>query len=170
MKLNIKNKKVVIVYIAILIVAVIIGIYFYKRNNSAAKDEPKDNAYIDIWRDTSMDTDIALYSTGSGTNEKLYLGKQPVHYLINKNGDVYTYQESSYKNKMTGKRDPATVEYIKQLSQSDLKKLENDLKSITENNNSNSISWTSRDWYIKIDGKSTRVDVDVQTQVLNNYL
>lgn len=54
-----------------------------------------------------MDMDIDLYSTGSGANEKLYLGAQPVHYLINKNG--YIYQDSSYQNKMTGKRDPATV-------------------------------------------------------------
>lgn len=171
MKLNIKNKEIIIVCIVALIVVVIGGcIYFYKRSYSETNNLLKDNAYIDIWRDKSMDMDIALYSTGSGANEKLYLGAQPVHYLINKNGDIYTYQDSSYQNKMTGKRDPATVKYIKQLSQSDLEKLENDLKSIIENNGSNSVSLTSTYWYIKVNGKSTRVNANIQTQILNNYL
>ena len=170
MKLSIKNRKIVIVCIVILIVAVICGIYFYSRNSYTTNDSLKDNAYIDIWRDTLMDMDIALYSAGSGVNEKLYLGAQPVHYLINKNGDIYTYQDSSYQNKMTGKRDPATVKYIKQISQSDLEKLENDLKSIIENNSSNSISFNSTYWYIKLDGNSTRVNANIQTQILNNYL
>ena len=61
MKLSIKNKKIVIVCIVILIVAVICGIYFYSRNSYTTNDSLKDNAYIDIWRDTSMDMDIALY-------------------------------------------------------------------------------------------------------------
>lgn len=172
MKLSIKNKKIIIVIVCavILIVAIICGIYFYNRNSDTANDSLKDNAYIDIWRDISMDMDIDLYSTGSGANEKLYLGAQPVHYLINKNGYIYIYQDSSYQNKMTGKRDPATVKYIKQLSQSDLEKLENDLKSIIENNSSNSVSLTSTYWYIKVNGKSTRVNANIQTQILNNYL
>ncbi len=55
------NKKVIIFFIVILIVAIIIGIYFYKRNNSIANDTIKENAYIDIWRDKSMDADIDLY-------------------------------------------------------------------------------------------------------------
>ena len=118
----------------------------------------------------SMDADIDLYSTGSGENEKLYLGVQPLHYLISKNGDIYTYQASSYQNKMTGKRDSATIKYIKTLSQSNLQKIENELKSIAESNSSNSISWNSTSWYVKIDGKSKRVNVNVQTQVLNKYL
>ena len=168
MKLNIKSKKTIIICIIILIVAILIGLYFWKRNTSTINDELKDNAYIDIWRDNSMDADIDVYSTGSGANKKLYLGAQPLHYLINKNGDIYTYQASSIKNKMTGKRDPATSEYIKTISQSDLQKIENELKSIVENNSSNSISWNS--WYVKIDGKSTRVNVNVQTQILNKYL
>ncbi len=171
MKLNIKNKKIIIFCIAVLIVVVIGGgIYFYKRSYSEKNNLLKDNAYIDIWRDKSMDMDIDLYSTGSGANEKLYLGVQPVHYLINKNGNIYTCQDSSYQNKMTGKRDPATVKYIKQLSQSDLEKLENDLKSIIENNSSNSVSLTSTYWYIKVNGKATRVNANIQTQILNNYL
>ena len=117
-----------------------------------------------------MDADFDLYSTGSGANEKLYLGAQPLHYLINKNGDIYTYRASSFENKMTGKRDPATSKYIKTISQSDLQKIENELKSIVENNSSNSISWYSTSWYVKIDGKSTIVNVNVQTQILNKYL
>ena len=64
---------------------------------------------------------------------------------------------------MTGKREPATVKYIKQLSQSDLEKLENDLKSIIENNSSNSVSLTSTYWYIKVNSKSTRVNANIQT-------
>ena len=167
MKLNIKNKKTIIVCIVVLIVVVIgSGIYFNSKTNNSLKNK----AYIDIWRDNSMDADIDLYSRGSGVNEKLYLGAQPIHYLINKNGDIYTYQDSSYQNKLTGKRDPATVKYIKQLSQSDLEKLENDLKSIIENNNSNSVSFTSTHWYIKVNSKYTRVSADIQTQILDNYL
>lgn len=169
MKLIVRNKKILIVCISILIVA-IVGIYFIKRSSGTKNDALKDNAYIDIWRDNSMDADIDLYSTGSGANEKLYLGAQPVHYLINKNGDIYTYQASSYKNKMTGKRDPSTSEYIKKLSQSDLEKIENELKSITENNNSNSFSLYDTYWYIKINGKSTRVNVNVYQYVLEQYL
>lgn len=153
------NKKVIIFLILIFIVAIIVGIYFYKKNT-----------YIDIWRDNSMDADIALYSIGSGVNEKLYLGAQSIHYLINKNGEVYTYQASSYKNKITGKREPATVEYIKTLSQSELGNLENDLKSTIESNSSDSISLNSSYWYIKIDGNSTRVNINVQTSILNKYL
>lgn len=157
MKLNIKSKKTIIICIIILIVAILIGLYFWKRHTSTINDELKDNAYIDIWRDNSMDADIDLYSSGSGANEKLYLGAHPLHYLINKNGDIYTYQASSFK-------------YIKTISQSDLQKIENELKSIVENNSSNSISWNSTSWYVKIDGKSTRVNVNVQTQILNKYL
>ncbi len=171
MKINIKNKKITIVCMVVLIVVVIGGyIYFYKRSYSETNNLLKDNDYIDIWRDNSMDMDIDLYSIGSGANEKLYLGAQPVHYLINKNGDIYTYQDSSYQNKMTGKKDPATVKYIKKLSQSDLEKLENDLKSIIENNSRNSASLTFTYWYIKINGKSTMVNANIQTQILNNYL
>lgn len=164
------NKKGFIILIVIFIVAIIVGIYFYKKNNNVANDTIKENAYIDIWRDKSMDADIDLYSMGSGANEKLYLGAQSIHYLINKNGEVHTYQASSYKNKTTGKRDPATVKYIKTLTQSELKNLENDLKSIIESNHSDSISLNSSYWYIKIDGNSTRVNVNVQTSILNNYL
>ena len=164
------NKKVIIFLIVIFIVAIIVGIYFYKKNTSVANDAIKENAYIDIWRDKSMDADIDLYSTGSGANEKLYLGAQSIHYLINKNGEVHTYQASSYKNKITGKREPATVEYIKKLSQSELENLENDLKSTIESNSSDSISLNSSYWYIKIDGNSTRVNINVQTSILNKYL
>lgn len=164
------NKKVIIFLIVIFIVAIIVGIYFYKKNTSVANDAIKENAYIDIWRDKSMDADIDLYSTGSGANEKLYLGAQSIHYLINKNGEVHTYQASSYKNKITGKREPATVEYIKTLSQSELENLENDLKLTIESNSSDSISLNSSYWYIKIDGNSTRVNINVQTSILNKYL
>ena len=164
------NKKVIIFLIVIFIVAIIVGIYFYKKNTSVASDAIKENAYIDIWRDKSMDDDIALYSIGSGANEKLYLGAQSIHYLINKNGEVHTYQASSYKNKITGKREPATVEYIKTLSQSELENLENDLKSTIESNSNDSISLNSSYWYIKIDGNSTKVNINVKTSILNKYL
>ena len=71
---------------------------------------------------------------------------------------------------MTGKRDPATIEYIKTLSQSDEEKLEKELKVISENNNSSSINSNYSYWYIKINEESTRVNIDLQAQVLNNYL
>lgn len=159
------NKKVIIFLIVIFIVTIIVGIYFYIKNTSVAN-----NAYIDIWKDISMDFDIDLYSTGSGLNEKLYLGEQSTHYLINKNGKVHTYQASSYKNKVTGKREPATVNYIKTLSQSELENLENDLKSAIESNRNDSTSLNSSYWYIKIDGNPTRVNINVKSSILNKYL
>jgi len=177
------NKKVIIFFIVILIVVIVGGICFYKRNNNTANDileeytpieeilgDESMDAYIDIWRDTSMDMDIALHSIGSGPNEKLYLGAQPIHYLIDENGEVHTHQASSYRNKKTGKRDPATVEYIKKLSHSELENLEKDLKLIIETNSSDSIGLDSSYWYIQINGKSTRVNVNIQTSILDNYL
>lgn len=126
-----------------------------------------EDGYIDIWRDISDDPDFCLESIGTGENRKLYLGAKPVHYLININGEVYTYQDSSFENIMTGERDPATVKHIKKLSQSDLKELENDLKLVIDNYSSS--SWTDDIWYIKIDNSSGRVDVDLETQILNKY-
>lgn len=167
-----RNKKIIIICaIIILIIAIIFGIYYsiyFIRNK--INDSIRDSAYIDIWKDVSMDLDIALELEGSGLNKKSYLGKQPLHYIINKDGEIYTYLSSSYINKITGISDPATVKYIKTLSQSDLEKIEEELKVIIENNSSNSISWDSIYWYIKINGKLTRVDVNVETQVLNNYI
>lgn len=164
------NKKIIIFLFVISIIVIIVGIYFFNQNNSTANNSIKEKAYIDIWRDNSMDGDIDLYSTGSGANEKLYLGAQSIHYLIYKNGEVHTYQASSYKNKITGKRDPATVKYIKTLSQSEFKNLENELKSTIESNRIDSISLNSSCWYIKINSNSTRVNVNVQTSILNKYL
>lgn len=172
MKLMVKNKKIIIICISILIVA-IIGIYYIRKNTDTTdnvNDLPKDNAYIDIWRDNSIEPDIALHSIGSGADEKLYLGAQPFHYLIYKNGDIYTYQASSYQNKMTGERDPSTSKYKKKVSQPDLEKIENKLKSIVENNKNNSFSALSTYWYIKINGESTRVDINVYEYVLEQYL
>ena len=83
---------------------------------------------------------------------------------------ISSYVYVMAENKMTGKRDPATSKYIKTISQSDLQKIENELKSIVENNGSNSISWNSTSWYVKIDGKSTIVNVNVKAQILNKYL
>lgn len=65
------NKKVIIVCVTIiLIISIIIGIYFIRRNTSTANDALLEKAYIDIWRDNLMDADIDFYSKGSGANEK----------------------------------------------------------------------------------------------------
>ena len=168
MKLNKKNKTIIIIFIVILII-LIIGLCIYNISIDLIKNTLKSNAYIDIWRDISMDADIDLYSTGSGINEKLYMGSQPTHYLINENGKIYTYQDSSYQNKITGKRDPATVKYIKQLSQSNLENLKSDLQLIIQNNANNDNDFDYK-WYIKINGETTTVYVNLLTQVLNNYI
>lgn len=153
MKLKVKNKKIVISCIIILIVSIIVRMYFYNKIKRI-----KDDAYIDIWRDTSMDP---VHNFG--------LNSQPLHYLINENGEVYTYR-ASYKNEITGKKDSATIKYIKTISKSDLQKLENDLKQIIENNTDDSISYWYLDyWYIEINNNSTRVNVNVKSQVLDKY-
>lgn len=171
MKLNIKNKKIIgiLLLLEVIIIAIIVGsivvIYFY-----GGKDDEKlfNNAYIDIWKDLSMYPDITLFASGSGLNKKRYLGRQTTHYLINKNGDIYQYTPSAYRNMVTGKRDPAIVNYIKRISQSDLQKLEGELKLIIENYSTNDMS--SDCWYIKIDGNTVKVTENVENKVLNNYL
>lgn len=137
-------------------------------NSNSNADSILDSAYIDIWKSTALNTEPDLFSTGTGSDTKLYLGSQPLHYLINKNGDVHTYQDSSFQNELTGERDPATITYIKTLSQSELVTLENDLKSAISSNASNNVTYSS--WYIKIDGNQTKVDMDLKSNILNNYL
>ncbi len=173
MKSKIKNKKLVIgciIVIIILAVAIITGIYVYNKTKNTTDDSTNDKAYIEIWRDITMDADIDLYSTGSGENEKLYLGAQPLQYRINKNGEIYTYQESSFKNMTTGERDPATSNYIKTISQSEVEKIESELKSIIENNTSDSYDYGSTYWYIKMNEEVNRVNVNVYQYVLEQYV
>ncbi len=173
------NKKVIIVCIVILIAAISAGIYFYKRNNNNISNDSTDNSiansidgnniketsYIDIWFHT--ETDIALYSGPKGR----YLGNSPLHYLINKDGDIYTYKGGSFQDEKTGEIEPATVEYIKKLSQDELESLVNDLKSIIKNDNSNDTTnyWTSY-WNVEIDGNTNKVYESVKTNVLDKYL
>ena len=169
MQLKASNKKCVIKCIIILIFLISLGIYSYINTRYSLLS----NAYIDIWRDTLMDPDIDLYSIGGGINQKLYLGAQPLHYIINKNGKVYTYKESSYRNMITGITDFPTIKYIKKISKSDFKKLENDLNLTIKNNNCNSPSINSKDWFIKIKNKEnnfTRVNINVERQILDKYL
>ena len=61
-----------------------------------------DNAYINVRESMFMHTDIALYSSGTGINEILYLGQQPDEYYIMKNGDVYYYSGPTGRGKVTG--------------------------------------------------------------------
>lgn len=190
MKININNKEIsinlAIILIIILILAIIIGIYYIKKstNKTVGQLENKiksetsiipektksDDAYIDIWRDTSMDSDIDLYSRGTGDNEEIYLGAQPVHYLIYKNGEIKSSVASAFENKKTGKREPPTVESIGTVSQDDLEKIESELKDIIENNKSDSNSLQSRKWYIKINGKRNTVTINPKTEVLDKYI
>ena len=48
MKLNIKNKKTIIICIVVLIVTIIIGLYFWKRNTSTIYIPPNPNLKISI--------------------------------------------------------------------------------------------------------------------------
>ena len=45
-----------------------------------------------------MDIDPDFYSIGINKDEKKYTSQYPFHYIINKNGDLYTYRASSYQN------------------------------------------------------------------------
>lgn len=167
-----KNKvKIAIIACVVILIAVIVAMVLISVNKKDSEDNIDENkVYIDMWRDNAGDTDISLYSSGSGDNEMLYLGSQPIHYLVYDNGEVHTKQESSYKNKKTGKRDPATIEYVTTLSESDLQSLENELKSIIENDEGDAFDFDATYWYIRLNGELTRVKGNLLNDVLNNYI
>ncbi len=149
MKFIIKNYWIfIIICIIVVIFEIKFGLYFLKRNNIDA-DKLIGNAYIDIREE---------YKT--------------LHYIINKNGDIYTYQDNSNRNTETGEKEPATIKYIKKLSKSDVKNIENELKSIAEKHKDDSsliqANWSNH-WYIKINGETTRVNVNVYQKVLEQY-
>ena len=134
-----KNKKQVkVIYIVLIVLIVIVLAYLsftlYTIVKTAKNDEILNNAYIDVWEDISMEADIDLYSEGTGIFEEIYLGNQPLHYVIHKDGKVYTYIASSYENRITGIRQPASVEYLKTLSQEELIDVENRLNSTMKTN------------------------------------
>lgn len=164
------NKKKIWFIISSIIVITVVGIIVYVTTKDKGKSNIKEVAIIDIWRDTSMDSDIDLHSTGSGIFEKVYLGAQPVHYIIDENGELYTYQESSFKSKLTGIREPATVKHIKKLQEAEIQKLKKELKKMVTNNKSDEHDFTSTYYYVKINGNTTRVNMDLEAEVLSKYI
>lgn len=150
MKFTIKNYLIfIIICIIIVIFEIKFGLYFLKRNNNIDADKLISNAYIDIWEQ-----------------------HKTLHYIINKNGDIYTYQDSSNQNTETVEKEPATIKYIKKLSKSDVKNIENESKSIAEkykvDSSYNIANWFNY-WYIKINGETTKVNVNVYQEVLEQY-
>lgn len=163
-------KKVMIFLSVIFIVVIIFAIYFGVKN--FVNNVIKENAYIDIWLIPDR-SNMAQYSIERDLNEKIYLGKPYIHYLINKNGKVYTYEANSYENKIIGKRDWAIVKYIKTFSQSELENLENELKSAIKLNSVDTSGLKAMScsyWKIIIDGNSNTVNVKVVKSILNKYL
>lgn len=169
MKLKIKNKKNIIVGI-IIIFLIIISIYY---GNNIWSDLIKENAYIDIWENKPM-IDIDLESRGSGVFEELYLGYQPVHYLINKNGKIYSYRAGEFKNKLTKRKNTAMLKSIKKISQTQMDDLINDLKKVIEKN---SVEFGiglmfkyPTIWHIKLQGEKYTINTDIQYSILNKYI
>ena len=107
--------------ILFIILVIILGfaIYFFTRH------EPYDDHYIEVYTDAI--TDIGLYSVGSGYNERIYLGSQPIHYIVDSNGQVRTYQRGLYKNAKTGIEDPSKTIYYDQLCKKQLRALKDEL-------------------------------------------
>ena len=150
MKFTIKNYLIfIIICIIVVIFEIKFGLYFLKRNNNIDAEKLIGNAYIDIWEQ-----------------------HKTLHYIINKNGDIYTYQDNSNRNTETVEKEPATIKYIKKLSKSDVKNIENESKSIAEkhkvDSSLNIANWFNY-WYIKINGETTKVNVNVYQKVLEQY-
>ncbi len=168
-----KNKKQIkVIYIVLIVLIVIVLAYLaftlYTIVKTAKNEEILNNAYIDVWEDISMQGDIDLYSAGTGIFEEIYLGNQPLHYVIHKDGKVYTYIASSYENRITGIRQPASVEYLKTLSQEELIDVENKLNSTIQTNESNLfMDINKRYWHVRIDESSFIVDVDVISNIID---
>ena len=145
-----------------------------KEIDSSQAEKIKADAYIIIWKDTTLEPDIDLYAKGTGEDKKIYLGKQPLYYLINQKGEIYTYQESSYKKATTGERDPATISYINSISDSKLKELEQELEEFIKTNSKKSegneylIGGIDK-YNIKINNQENTVYGNVVTSVLNKY-
>lgn len=181
------NKKFVILLSVTAIALILIAIILLKTNildekqisntiSNEIESSDDEEAHIDLWRDNTMDGDIDLYSRGTGDNKEIYLGAQSIHYLISKNGEIKSSQPSSFMNEKTREIAPPKEEYLKTLNESELKNLEEELKSVIKNKSTNSVDIDSQKWYlkdywfIKIDGEKARVQCDVYSEILSKYL
>ena len=162
-----KNSMSLVKFLIFLIMIVFVGIIVVKYT----KDD-NTKTYIEIWYDTTFDSDIDLYSEGNGSNEKIYLGAKPIHYIVEENGSLYMKQEGMFKNKETGEVDPDTVIFIRKLSESELKKLKKDIKKIVENKKDEEgfpVNFGDEFWYIKINDKTTRVKAKLKINIIDTY-
>jgi len=159
----IKNKYFIMFTIVVFfIIAIIIA-----NNNQSFTP-----ARIEIWYDTTFDADIDLYSTGSGKDEKIYLGAQPTHYVIEKNGALYSVKQGEYKNAETGEVDPGTVIFIKKFNDDELKRLRKDLNKIIKTKADKDgfpINFGDEFWFIKIDEKTYRVKAKLKISIIDKY-
>ena len=98
-----KNKKLIWIIAGILVVAIIaIVAMVLATKKSTPIDTVRKDSYIHLKKMMLGYADIDLYSTGSGDNERLYLGIQPDEYYITKDGDVYFYSGPTERNAKTG--------------------------------------------------------------------
>lgn len=173
--MNSKVKKIVIIVLClvILIVLSVIG-FFVIKNLSNEKEieevkEEDNDIVVDMWEDISLNMDIDLVSSGTGENEMLYLGEQPIHYILKENREIYKYQESSEENKVTGEREPATNEFIKQFTEDDFTILKDKIQKLTKYKKSDRQKTESKYWFIKINGETTRIEYDLEGLLLYKY-
>ena len=158
-----KNKY----FIMFAIIIITIVICMIANNNQSFSP-----ARIEIWYDTTFDADIDLYSTGSGKDEKIYLGAQPTHYVIEANGSLYAVKQGEYKNAETGEIDPGTVIFIKKFDDDELKRFRKDLDKIIrtkEDKDGFPINFGDEFWFIKIDEKTYRVKAKLKISIIDKY-
>ena len=150
-----------------LILVVIVASVVIKYNK---KDKP---VYMEFWYDTTFDSDIDLYSSGSSEGgEKIYLGAKPIHYIIQEDGSLYMKQEGLYKDAETGEVDPETVIFVRKLSDNDLKKLRNELRKTVKSKKDETgfpVNFGDEFWYVKIGEKTTRVKAKLKISVVDTY-
>ncbi len=160
-----RKKWIIIALIALGISGYIIWNATAEKDRNAGQSE----VYMDIWRDNSLDMDIALYSIGSGEDEMIYLGAQPTHYLVHPDGKVYTSVAASFKKKTTGEINGPVVVELTTLTEEQLESLEKELKEAIRVNGNDPDAETPF-WNVKIGDEVKKVYVDVYTEILKKYI
>lgn len=157
-----KTKRILIIIIMLIICFIITSLVLYFNMDKFIYK----NAIINVWKSKDP-LDIALYSIGSGNNEMLYTGNKSTHYLVLKNGKVYSYTESSYEYKTTGIVPAPTVTYLGKLTNEQIEIVREELTNFIIYGET-TIFNTS--WYMEMDGKSNRIDHNNASFIITKHL
>ena len=171
------EKKNKILYVIVAIVGILMLIYLiistkniidgYRKKDTKkeviTENNIKDNLYIGIWKECS-EIDFDIYSKGE---DNVYTGAKPYQYIITKKGNLYEYQDKMFV------KDSAKVNYLKKLSDDDLKKFEDEIQSIVDNYNSTIEKeeiLKGNGWIIHYKDNEIRVKYEVVKPILEKYL